>query len=95
MSDNLMTPRQAQWWERHRNDVRFSKLIERFGLEVVKQPEVLRGEAIQDRVKAILEQIALSPKEKMRVEVERQVVERTEPFTAPDLSYLKPGECPF
>lgn len=93
--NKLLTPKQQEWWEKAQNDPKMAFAIERLGLEVVKQPAVERGEAIQGRVNSWIEQIALSPQEPRRVVVEQYIPERLRPFVDPDLSHLKPGECPF
>ena len=93
--NKLLTPRQQEWWERRKNEPGLALLIDRLGLELVKQPEVERGEAIQARVNGWIEQLALSPKMPRVVEHERVIPERKSPFENPDLSWLKPGECPF
>jgi hypothetical protein len=73
-------------------DKRLALLIERLDLEPVKSEEVLRAEKIEERVEAWIAQIIASPSVPRGI---RKDPRTRKMWEEPDLSYLKPGECPF
>lgn len=85
----MLTPRQQIYWDKFQTKPVGKELVDRLGLEVIESEEFKRNKKIEERVDLIIDQISMAPKEK------RRVMKPRGPFDQVDLSWVKPGECPF
>jgi len=85
----MLTPKEQGFLDRFSVTEMGSMLISRLELNIVESQGFKRNVEIGKRIDSLHDQIRVSPREVRKVEVERK------PWEEPDLSGIKPGECPF
>lgn len=85
----MLTPRQQKYWDEFQTRPLGKELVERLGLEVIESEEFKRNKKINERAQMIIDQIELAPK------MPRRIIKARLPWDPVDLSWVKPGNCPF
>ena len=85
----MMTPKEKVYWEKLQENPAVQLMVERLGLEPAESERFKMNKKIEERVEVIIDQIQMAPVEK------RRILRLRKPWEKADLSWVRPGECPF